>query len=86
MKEVFVSVKGLDVDYEGAHQMTMGLAKRGNADAALLAWFDKKKDRHSPSIVECNAAGLPGWEEYGRYHGGRLKFAVNDGEYVLVYT
>jgi hypothetical protein len=48
MKDVSVSFKGLDVDYEGGRQMTMGLAKRENAQAALLVWFDKKKNRLRP--------------------------------------
>ena len=51
-----------------------------------MAWFDKEKNKHSPSQVECDAEGLPGWEEYGRHHGGQEKIVVNNGQYVFIYT
>jgi hypothetical protein len=62
------------------------VAQRFNPEASLMAWFDKKQNRHSPSQVECDAAGLSGWEEYGRHHGGQKKFIVGNGDYVFIYS
>jgi hypothetical protein len=86
MKGISVSLKGIDLDFQTAEDITKAVARRFNPDTSLMAWFDRKQNKHSPSQVECDAENLPGWEEYGRHHGGKWKIAVNDGEYVFIYT
>ena len=86
MQDVKVTISGLDFDFEYAQGIARSIAAKKNPETDLMAWYDKKQERHSPSIVECNKAGIPGWEEYGRHHGGTLKVEINKGEYVFIYT
>jgi len=86
MKEIKLTVSGLDVDFEDAQSIAESIASRKNPETDLMAWYDKTHDRHSPSIVECNKEGTPGWEEYGRHHGGKLEIKINNGDYVFIYT
>ncbi len=86
MQDAKVTIRGLDLDFEYAKGIAKSIAAKKNPEADLMAWYDKKQERHSPSIVECNKVGLPGWEEYGRHHGGNLKVEINKGEYVFIYT
>ncbi len=86
MKDVLITISGVELDYDIVHAMTLAIAEQANPDTMLVAWFDKKLDRQSPTNVECSAEGLPGWESYGKHHEGRLKFTINDGEYVFIYT
>lgn len=73
-------------DFDTARKVSGALAKSYNPEASLMAWYDKKQNKHSPSEVECNAEGLPGWEEYGRHHGGQKKVVFGDQDYVFIYT
>lgn len=86
MKEISITISGFNVDFDCAQAIAKAIAARENPDTDAMAWFDKKHNKHSPSIVECNTKGVPGWEEYGRHHGGRWKIIINKGDYVFVYT
>ncbi len=86
MQDIFISINGLVLDFDTAHSLTMTLAGKDNHETMLVAWFDKKMSRHSPTNVECSPRGLPGWEEYGINHSGKMKFIINNEEYVFIYT
>ncbi len=86
MKVISISISGFELDYGTAHDITIAMAKKANPDTMLVAWFDEKLNRHSPTHVECAAEGIPGWESYGKHHEGKLKMTINDGEYVFIYT
>ena len=86
MKEISIDVKGTSLDFHAAQSIAKSIASEDNPDTTAMAWFDKKSDRHSPSTVECNSKGIPGWEEYGRNHGGRKKISINEDEYIFIYT
>ena len=66
-------------DFDTARKVTGGLAKSYNPGASLMACYDKKQIRHSPSEVECNVEGLAGWEEYGWHHGGKKRWCSVTG-------
>ncbi len=86
MKEISITISGYRLDYAAARDITQVIAERDNPDTMLMAWFDSKLNRQSPPVVECSPEGLPGWEAYGKNHGGRLRISINDGEYVFIYT
>jgi len=73
-------------DFDTARKITGALAKSLNPETSLLAWFDKKQNKRSPSEVLCDAEGVPGWEEYGRHHGGQKKVIIGNGDYIFIYT
>lgn len=74
-------------DYRAA----MGLANR-TADERLdqhmlLSWYDRDRDFESPQhSSECHAASaVPGYVDYGVYHGARLKVDIEQGRFVFFY-
>lgn len=86
MKDIYISVDGLALGYDLARNIAKTLAKRDNEETVLIAWFDRGKNTHSPSCVKCQIGDKPGWEVYGKNHGGRLKIIFGDGEYVFIYS
>ena len=86
MEEVGLTVTGVDLDFDTARALALALASRDNPETMLVAWCDRDKGVHSPSCVKCEINELPGWEVYGRNHGGRLRIAVNDGAFVFIHT
>lgn len=82
MKNISISISGIELDFETAQDMTEAIAKKLNPETELMAWFDKKQNKQSPSAVECSA----GWERYGETHGAQWEITVNNGEYAFMYT
>jgi hypothetical protein len=85
-KNVAVHIDGEAMDFHLARQIGELLARRGNEDATLVAWNDNLRKVHSPQCLHCEIKGEPGWEVYGRNHGGRLRIAVNDETIVLIFS
>lgn len=86
MIEVQLALEGMAVGFDEYRQLCRVLAERDNPEATLVAWADRDRGLHSPACVQCEIGGEPGWEVYGRNHGGRLRFSVNNGAYVFVYS
>ncbi|MCB2182438.1 MAG: AF1514 family protein [Desulfobulbaceae bacterium] len=86
MKEIRISLDGMEINFETAKAMTKALAQSYNLDTDLLAWQDRKKKTHSPPEVNCDTEEFKGWEEYGRHHGGRWEMRINNGEYTMIYS
>jgi hypothetical protein len=86
MIDVHLDLRGLVAGFDEYCQLTRLLAARDNPDSTLVAWADRGRDTFSPSSVRCRFGDEPGWEVYGRNHGGRLRFSVNSDEYVFIYS
>lgn len=86
MIDVRLDLQGLAVGFEEYRQLTRLLAGKDNPDTMLVAWGDRERALHSPSYVRCEIHEEPGWEVYGRNHGGRLRFSVNGDAYVFIYS
>ena len=86
METISITVNRIHLDFDYARKISWAVAKSYNPDTALTAWFDRSQDRYSPSLAECDAAGFPGWEEYGRNQGGRKRVVVGDEDFVFIYT
>jgi hypothetical protein len=86
MQPVTIEISGYAIDFEQARQLAESLALRDNEFATLVSWNDREKGVHSPQCLKCEIKGDPGWEVYGRNHGGRLRISFNDDAYVLIYS
>ena len=72
----------------------LGAMRRANAEASarlgghmLLSWYDRDRDFESPQhSSECHAASaVPGYVDYGLYHGATLMVDIEDGRFVFFY-
>jgi hypothetical protein len=87
MQEIDLLVKGCAVDFETARRMALAVAGRDEEEEPMLiAWNDRGRDKHSPGCLQCEIKGAPGWEVYGRNHGGRLRISINNDDYVFIYS
>lgn len=86
MIDIQIAITGAVLDFDAARAMAEALARQGNPETMLVAWFDRKKDTHSPCCVKCQIGEKPGWEVYGENHQGRLKIIINEREYVFIYS
>ncbi len=53
----------------------------------LLSWYDHDRDFESPQHAsECHAfSAVPGYVDYGLYHGATLKIDIEGGRFVFFY-
>lgn len=80
------ALEGQDVDFALGRQLGSAIALAGNEEASLIAWADNLRHLHSPSGLQCEIKGEPGWEVYGRNHGGRMRISINQDALVLIYS
>ncbi|MFH1215286.1 MAG: AF1514 family protein [Pseudomonadota bacterium] len=87
MLEIHITVDGSEVDFDAARAMALAVAgKEDDEEPMLISWNDRVRGKHSPSCVKCELHGDPGWEVYGRNHGGRLRISINKDDYVFIYS
>ena len=74
-------------DYLEAMKIANTIADEELEDHMLLSWYDKDRDFESPQHAsECHAnSPLPGYVDYGVYHGATLKVDIEDGRFVFFY-
>jgi hypothetical protein len=83
MREVRVSVEGVELDFEAASGLAKQAASHATREAMLLAWFDRRKGKECPEVPEC--MHKPGWIAYAESRGADMRVVVNDGEYVFLF-
>jgi hypothetical protein len=86
MIHVTMTIEGMEADFDACRQFTRILAGKENPETMLVAWSDRKQSTHSPCCLKCTIGNEPGWEVYGRNHGGRLRFSINRDKYVFIYS
>ena len=87
MEQVDLQLSGMAMDFELARRLATTLANQGQEEErSLIAWHDQHRNKHSPSCLQCEIKGEPGWEVYGRNHGGRLRISVNKDQYVFIFS
>ncbi len=74
-------------DYQQAMQIAGKIAEEKLENFMLLSWSDQDRDFESPQhSSECHAdSAIPGYVDYGIYHGAKLKVDFNQGQYVFFY-
>lgn len=84
MRHAHIDFTGMNLDYKTASHLAASFADndREIIDPVVVAWQDKKSDRMSPTIADCDAN--TGWHDYAVSHGGKLEVDVN-GEYDFIF-
>jgi len=74
-------------DYREAMALANAQASARMDDYMLLSWYDRDRDFESPQHAsECHqGSAVPGYVDYGIYHGARLKVDIEDGRFVFFY-
>ena len=74
-------------DYLQAMELANGEARRRLGEHMLLSWYDRDRDFESPQHAsECHAhSAVPGYVDYGLYHGATLKIDIGQGRFVFFY-
>ena len=74
-------------DYLVAMKMAAAEAQSRLGEHMLLSWYDRDRDFESPQHAsECHqGAAVPGYVDYGIYHGATLKVDIEHGRFVFFY-
>lgn len=74
-------------DYLQAMKQADTEAEKCLGDYMLLSWYDRDRDFESPQhSSECHAnSAIPGYIDYGLYHGATLKVDIEQGRFVFFY-
>ncbi|WP_457668410.1 AF1514 family protein [Thiolapillus sp.] len=74
-------------DYQQAMQVANAEAEKRLGEYMLLSWYDRDRDFESPQHAsECHVnTAVPGYVDYGLYHGAKLKIDIEDGRFVFFY-
>lgn len=74
-------------DYLVAMKIANQVADSKFEEHMLLSWYDRDRDFESPQHAsECHAnSPLPGYVDYGVYHGATLKVDIENGRFVFFY-
>ena len=86
MRQVTVKIQGETLDFPLARRLGDCLAGQENEEFTLVSWYDSTRQMHSPQCLHCEIKGEPGWEVYGRNHGGRIRISFNQDTFVLIYS
>lgn len=75
------------VDYREAMRIADAKARERLREPMLLSWYDRDRDFESPQhSSECHAASaVPGYVDYGLYHGATLRIDIEQGRFVFFY-
>lgn len=85
MKDINVSLSGVDINYKMASQIALATAQviNGGKEPIVVAWHDKAMSRMSPVIEGADINTR--WHDYGESHGGQLEVDIN-GEYDFIFA
>jgi len=74
-------------DYQVAMKLANEVADKKLGDYMLLSWYDRDRDFESPQHAsECHVnSAVPGYVDYGLYHGAKLKIDIENGRFVFFY-
>ena len=74
-------------DYRLAMRLANAEADRRLGEHMLLSWYDRDRDFESPQHAsECHLdSAVPGYVDYGIYHGATLKIDIEQGRFVFFY-
>jgi hypothetical protein len=74
-------------DYRAAMRLANAEADLRLGENMLLSWYDRDRDFESPQHAsECHLhSAVPGYVDYGIYHGATLKVDIEQGRFVFFY-
>ncbi|RMD67946.1 MAG: hypothetical protein D6819_10545 [Gammaproteobacteria bacterium] len=83
MKEINISVSGLDIDSKAASHIATCIARLQEAEPVIVAWHDRPAKRMSPIIEGADIHTR--WRDYGQSHGGDVLISIN-GDYDFIFA
>lgn len=85
--KVQLSPQPSPADYQAAMKLANDIADEKLGEYMLLSWYDRDRDLESPRHAsECHAnSAVPGYVDYGLYHGATLKVDIENGRFVFYY-
>ena len=84
MKDINVSLSGVEMDYGLASKMAATIAGALNgSEPVIVAWHDKIHARMSP-VIEGGDINTR-WHDYGESHGGKLQVDIN-GDFDFIFA
>jgi hypothetical protein len=86
MQRVDCEIRGYELDFDQAKDVSRLMAENENEYATLVSWCDREKGVHSPCCLKCEFDGEPGWEVYGKNHMGRLRISFDGDRFVFIYS
>jgi hypothetical protein len=74
-------------DYRVAMKLANAEAQRRLGEHMLLSWYDRDRNFESPQHAgECHLdSAVPGYVDYGIYHGATLRVDIEQGRFVFFY-
>lgn len=84
MRQIAISIDGMDVDYELGKTLAEQVVSRLTEDYMMVAWYDGQKGEEHPDVPECQHK--PGWLAYAEGHGGNIRVNFNDGEFEFIFS
>ena len=74
-------------DYRAAMRLANAEAEHRLGQYMLLSWYDRDRDFESPQHAsECHLdSAVPGYVDYGIYHGATLNVDIEQGRFVFFY-
>jgi len=74
-------------DHPAALGLANAIANEKLGEYMLLSWYDKDRDLEAPRhSSECHQnSAVPGYVDYGLYHGATLKIDIENGRFVFFY-
>jgi len=87
IKVVEIEPDELVNNYQSAMKKADEIAAETLQDYMLLSWYDRDRDFESPQhSSECHLnSAIPGYVDYGLYHGATLKVDFEQGRFVFFY-
>lgn len=74
-------------DYRDAMSLSNRIAGEKLGGHMLLSWYDRDRDFASPQhgSESHSENAVPGYVDYGLYHGATLKIDIENGRFIFFY-
>lgn len=82
MKEIKISVQGMELDYNQAKDVARALAGSFDKEPTVVAWYDAHRHLMSPVI---EGGDQNRWHDYGEANGGNISIDVN-GDFDFIFA
>ncbi|MCG8429037.1 MAG: AF1514 family protein [Chromatiales bacterium] len=83
MKQINISIDGMDLDYKSANAIARSLAAMFEREPTVVAWHDAVHSKMSPVIEGADVNTR--WRDYGEAYGGKVSIDIN-GEYDFIFA
>ncbi len=83
MKEINVTITGIELDFETAGKIANIIASKINKNSMLLAWYDTRRECHCPE-TDCCGEDESNWQAFAEPREDAIKIRVN-GIYEFIY-